>query len=241
MSKIKELLKQTDHLPWKMPEEKWQFYQEWKDALFLHFEVNFEALRALVPKDFNLDNFEGKYYISLVAFKMQNIRPRGLPAVSFISDFHEINVRTYIENDGKKGVYFINIEAEKALSAFVSKKLSQLPYEKSDMIRTSDVYFNLNRKKGFELKCHFEKGQIISQKANLEIWLTERYCLYQTKDELPMRTEIQHKEWDLFEIKIEDLTLSYPLSKELTLDKSNLIAYQYSPGVEIVSWKSNKL
>ena len=42
---------------------------------------------------------------------MEQIRPRYLPAVSLVSDFHEINLRTYIDNDERKGVYFLNIEA----------------------------------------------------------------------------------------------------------------------------------
>lgn len=92
----KELLKSTEHRSWLPPEKSWSFYQEWNDAVFLHWEVPYDDLRALVPSDLTLDNFEGKYYVSIVAFKMEKIRPRHLPAVSFISNFYEINVRTYV-------------------------------------------------------------------------------------------------------------------------------------------------
>lgn len=129
MNHIQNLIADTHHRPRKLPMGKWQYYQEWNDALFLHFEVDFNILRKLVPKNLNIDSSEGKYYVSVVAFKMEKIRPRNLPSVRFISDFYEINVRTYINNNDKQGVYFLNIEAEKQISAFVARTLSGLPYE----------------------------------------------------------------------------------------------------------------
>jgi uncharacterized protein YqjF (DUF2071 family) len=81
------------------------------------------------------------------------IRPKKLPAVKFISDFHEINLRTYIDNDNKKGVYFLNIEAEKHLSAFIARNLSGLPYEKSIIQRRDKIYSSKNSIKNFALEC----------------------------------------------------------------------------------------
>lgn len=132
MSIISDLLKNVKHRPWNLPPGNWLYYQEWNDVLFLHYEVDFKILRKLVPARLNLDQINGKYYVSIVAFRMENIRPRYLPSIGFISNFHEINVRTYIDYQNKKGVYFINIEAEKLLSAIIAKQLSGLPYEKSD-------------------------------------------------------------------------------------------------------------
>lgn len=156
MNHIQNLIADTHHRPRKLPMGKWQYYQEWNDALFLHFEVDFNILRKLVPKNLNIDSSEGKYYVSVVAFKMEKIRPRNLPSVRFISDFYEINVRTYINNNDKQGVYFLNIEAEKQISAFVARTLSGLPYEKSEIERSSISYSNRNTKKKFALVANFE-------------------------------------------------------------------------------------
>lgn len=87
---IQEILKAIDHRPWPLPQENWRYYQEWNRLLFLHFEVPFEALRALVPPALELDTFDGKYYISVVPFTMEKIRPRYLPAVSFISNLMKL-------------------------------------------------------------------------------------------------------------------------------------------------------
>jgi len=57
-------------------------------------------------------------------------RPRHLLSLSFVSDFGEITLRTYIDNNNKKGLYFLSIESEKFLSAFIAKSVSGLPYER---------------------------------------------------------------------------------------------------------------
>jgi len=104
--KIKDILNTTAHRPWKMPSENWKYYQEWNNVLFMHWQVELEALRPLVPKDMEIDLFGGKPWVSLVAFTMQKIRPKQLPSFPPISDFDEINIRTYVHYNGKPGVYF---------------------------------------------------------------------------------------------------------------------------------------
>lgn len=110
---MKSILKDIAHRPWPAPKETWQYYQEWNNAVFLHFQISFEDLLKWVPENLVLDSFEEKYYISIVAFTMKKVRPRYLPAFSPVSNFHEVNTRTYIDLKGKKGVYFLKIEAEK--------------------------------------------------------------------------------------------------------------------------------
>jgi uncharacterized protein len=177
MTPIKEILSDTSHRPFKLPEGQWVYYQEWNKALFLHWKVSFELLRKCVPSRLNIDTFEGDCYVSLVAFTMEKIRPKYLPSVGFISNFDEINVRTYIDNDNKKGVYFLNIEAGKTISTFVAKVISGLPYEKAKIYRTENLYNSQNQRKGYHLNTEFDVKQEVGNKTELDKWLTERYCL----------------------------------------------------------------
>jgi len=78
--KIKTILRDYNHRPWPIPTSPWRYYQEWLDLLFLHFQVDYDLLRPLVPVELQIDQHEGSCYVSLVAFKMKNIRPRNLPA-----------------------------------------------------------------------------------------------------------------------------------------------------------------
>lgn len=235
MNKIQEALSQTSHRPWEMPEGDWVYYQEWNRLIFLHFEVPFDELRALVPESMKLDALEGKYYISVVPFTMEQIRPRILPAIDFISNFDELNVRTYVKVDGKAGVYFLNIEAGNRLSAFISRTLSGLPYEKAQMKREKGLYYSLNKKKKFFLKAEFKVGSVVQEKTALQTWLTERYCLYVNLDEDLYRYEIHHKEWEIREISFDVLELDYRLGN-IHLTEDNVICPNYSTGIEVVSW-----
>ena len=43
-----------------------------------------------------MDTFGGRAYLGIVPFFMRNIRPRFLPTVPGISNFMELNLRTYV-------------------------------------------------------------------------------------------------------------------------------------------------
>jgi len=93
---------------------------------------NKKNLWELVPAEIELDTFQGKTYVSVVCFRMEQIRPIHLPAVGFLSNFYEINVRTYVKKGDKAGVYFLNIEAEKAFkNAFKYSLNGQYLYDRS--------------------------------------------------------------------------------------------------------------
>lgn len=233
-SSIKDILQETKHRPYALPPGRWVYYQEWNRAIFLHWKVPVGTLRKCVPQALNLDTFEGDAYISLVAFTMEQIRPRYLPAVSLVSDFHEINLRTYIENDERKGVYFLNIEAAKQLSVFMAKTLSGLPYEKSSIRRTDHQYQSSNRKKGFSFHCDYTVEGKLSDKSTLDQWLTERYCLYLDEGESVYRYDIHHKEWELHDMGIKHLDVDYQLG-DFTLS-AEPDAVHYSDGVQVLAW-----
>ncbi len=124
-----KLLDIIHHRPtWQVPGERWVWYQEWNRALFFHWKVDPEILKSFIPEGIQLDVYNNTAWVSLVAFTMEKIRPRYLPSVSLISDFHEINLRTYVTDGEHHGVYFLSIEAQKQLSAILSRRLSGLPY-----------------------------------------------------------------------------------------------------------------
>src|SRR5437879_11235215 len=67
-------------------------------------------------------------WVSAVAFHMARVRPRGLPPLPPVSDFLELNLRTYVRLDDKPGVFFLSIHASKRLAVRVARWFSPLPY-----------------------------------------------------------------------------------------------------------------
>ncbi len=239
MTEIDNILSSIAHRPFALPIGQWKYYQEWNNALFFHWTIPFDILRKCVPENFTIDTFGGNCYVSLVAFTMQKIRPKYLPSISLISDFNEINLRTYIDNDHKKGVYFLNIEAAKLFSTFIAKSLSGLPYEKSNIKRTDKSYSSENIQNGFYLSTEFEIKQELEHKTELDKWLTERYCLFLDKDKKFYRYDIHHKEWEIKNVDIKQLKLSYQIG-EINLSDRQPDLIHYSNGVKVIAWKRQK-
>lgn len=240
MSTIQEILTNQLHRPYVLPAGNWIYYQEWNRALFLHWQVPYEVLRKCVPAPFIIDRFEGNCYISLVAFTMEKIRPRFLPSVNYLSNFDEINIRTYIDHNNKKGVYFLNIEAGKTISAYVAKLISGLPYEKAFIKRTNQLYLSKNVKKQFQLHTEFETQQKITHKSELDNWLTERYCLYLDQNRKHYRYDIHHKAWQLNQVAIKHLHVHYRFGEVDLGEKAPDLAH-YSEGVQVIAWKRQQI
>jgi len=235
---IQEILNTVEHRPWKLPTEKWSFYQEWNNAIFLHWQVELTELEKFVPKDLEIDLFEGNPWISVVAFTMENIRPKNLPPFPPISDFDEINIRTYVKSNNKTGVYFLSIEGGTSLSCKIAKGISELPYRYSKIERTENHYESSNSEFNDKLDIEFTIGKELNEKTELDKWLTERYALFQDTDRAINEFEIHHLEWPINEITLKKVELDYQRFDKLINNSPNKT--QYSKGVKVIAWRKNK-
>lgn len=235
---IKQLLHTTKHRPWDLPTENWKFYQEWNNAIFLHWQVELTALETFVPKALEIDLFEGKPWVSVVAFTMEKIRPRHLPPFPPISNFDEINIRTYVKSNNKTGVYFLSIEGGKKLSCKIAKALSELPYRFSKMKRTNTNYTSKNSEFNDTFTIEYSIEQQLKQKTELDKWLTERYALFQDTNKGINEFEIHHLEWQINKVNLKKTGLNYP--KFNTLIKGEPHKTHYSKGVKVIAWSKTK-
>jgi len=240
MKKIIRLLSELKDSNHELLADKWNYYQEWNDSVFLHFEIPYDLLIDLIPLGLELDSFNEKYYVSLVAFTMNELYPKNLFPLDYISNFHEINIRTYVKKNNKYGVYFINIEAEKKLSSFIAKMLSNLPYETSEIIRNSNNYRSLNHKKKLEIDIYYNIQDGVVKKSDLDIWLLERYCLFYVKNSKIFRYDIYHKPWSIQSLELIRIKIKYRFGNVI-LNSDNLVRFHYSKGVDVLSWPRVKM
>lgn len=231
---IQEILSTTNHRPWDIPTESWKYYQEWNNAIFLHWQVELQELQKFVPEELEIDLFEGKPWVSVVAFTMEKIRPKNLPSFKPISNFDEINIRTYIKSGHKTGVYFLSIEGGTSLSCTIAKKMSELPYRYSEIERTTNKFKSSNNKFNDKLHMEFVIGKEIKEKTALDIWLTERYALFQDTEKSINKFEIHHLEWIINELALSKLAVNYKRFDKLL--KHNPDKIQYSSGVQVIAW-----
>lgn len=108
-------------------------YQTWTDLLFAHWRVPASELRPLLPKEVEVDEFDGSAWIGLVAFHMSGVRPWWFPALPGVSEFHETNVRTYVTFKGEPGVWFFSLDAANSLAVRIARWRWRLRYHFAEM------------------------------------------------------------------------------------------------------------
>lgn len=101
---------------------------EWRDLLMLNYEVEPALLRPYVPRGVELDAFEGKAFVSLVAFRFLRTKLFGVLAVPFHTNFDEVNLRFYVRRheggEERRGVVFIR----ELVPRFAIARLARLAY-----------------------------------------------------------------------------------------------------------------
>ncbi len=78
--------------------------QRWRELLFVHWALPLDGVRPLVPKAIELDAWDGRAWVGLVPFRMEEIRPSWLPRALAL-DFLELNLRTYVHLRGRPAVW----------------------------------------------------------------------------------------------------------------------------------------
>jgi hypothetical protein len=115
---------------------RFMHHARWDSALFVHYEVDAAALQLLLPPGLEVDLFDGRAYVGLVALSEQGITP----AIPFLPRFlqrllalshHAVNARTYVRpsrGHGPPGIFFFTLECSGFLPAFGASLLFNLPY-----------------------------------------------------------------------------------------------------------------
>jgi uncharacterized protein len=180
--------------------------QTWHDLLFAHWPVDSQRLRHQVPAPFELDLFDGNAWIGIVPFHMSNVAPRWIPSLPWISEFPELNVRTYVRVADRPGIYFFSLDAGSSFAVKVARGLLNLPYYPAVMTvaRHGNVIHYESCRKGAGRNAEF-RGRYEPTGAtfeagpgSLEYFLTERYCLYHLdRRGRPYRLDIHHPPWAL--------------------------------------------
>ncbi|MCX6131950.1 MAG: DUF2071 domain-containing protein [Proteobacteria bacterium] len=238
------ILSAAEHRPWPTPHRKWLWHQKWLDVALLHWSFPSDVIRALVPADLSLDLYDDRAWVSIVPFKMQDVYPRGFWPLPFLSNFLELNVRTYVVRDGKPGVYFLSIDAAHPIAAWLARLASPLHYRYLPMKRHSGAgqenFQAVAAAPKSSLELSFRTGKAMSRKSPRDLWLTERYCLYAKKNQQLYRAEVQHQPWELRELELISFAYNLPFSAQLHFDGLPEFSH-YSPGVSILAWSHEHL
>ncbi|MEI7684224.1 MAG: DUF2071 domain-containing protein [Planctomycetota bacterium] len=242
-------LKHLDHRPWPLPAGPWRWRQNWYDLLFAHWPVPAAELRRLVPDGLTIQEFGGTSWVGVVPFRMTGVMLRPLPDIPGISAFPELNLRLYVERDGKPGVWFLSLDASNSLAVWAARRFFHLPYEHAriDFQRSPNEFRFRSERKAANPPVAIESTyRPISDPApavpgSLEAFLVERYCLYaRSPAGVLYRSQVHHAPWPLQRaegtVHAEELLAPHGLTLP---DTAPLL--HFSRGVEVVVWPLEKV
>ena len=106
---------------------------EWRYLAFLNYEVDPVVLAPLVPAGTELDEREGRVFVSMVGFRFLKTRVCGVP-FPFHQNFDEVNLRFYVrrrlpgQEGWRRGTVFVHEIVPRWFIATTARLLYNEPY-----------------------------------------------------------------------------------------------------------------
>lgn len=227
--------------------------QTWSDLLFLHWRVSAKDLRSLVPAGLEIDTVHGEAWVGLVPFTVTGARPRFVPPIPFVSNFHEVNVRTYVHYQGRDpGVWFFSLDASNRLVVEAARRLYHLPYRYSDIEMTVQEHVDAPpdpkpRRITFESRTVADMKPDIdvrygpgdfprpAKPGTLEHFLIERYILYAEHEHALYRARVHHQPYPVQAGVVKHLRESLIAGAKIQHSAADPLAH-YAAGVDVDVW-----
>ncbi|MYI06594.1 MAG: DUF2071 domain-containing protein [Gemmatimonadetes bacterium] len=129
----------------------------WRNLVMLNYEVDPDTVMPLVPRGIELDVWQGRALVSIVAFEFADVRVLNMP-IPFHRDFEEINLRFYVRRrtaDGpRRGVVFIRELVSLPAVALLARRLYGEPYRALPMARRFEHHPVASASPGGTLREH---------------------------------------------------------------------------------------
>ncbi len=228
--------------PIERPEGRPSGFQRWRELLFLHWEVPVDALAKLLPTDLTVDTFEGKAWVGVVPFTMLDVSPRWSPSVPGISNFHELNVRTYVHYKGTNpGVWFFSLDAAGTIAVTIARMGWSLPYFRSWMnLKKTGITNEYSSTRLFpgprpaKFSAKYDIGDLVgpAKQGTFEHFLAERYILYTQRKDGLYTGRVHHAPYPLRQVKLKSWNESMIAAAGLTRSDAEPHAL-YSTGVDV--------
>jgi uncharacterized protein YqjF (DUF2071 family) len=241
------LLRETAHRPWPLPRRGWAWRQSWLDLAFVHYRVDPAQLRQRLPAGLQLQEFDGSAWVGLVPFRMAGVTRRPLPSFPQLSSFHELNLRTYVEADGRPGVWFLSLDADSRLAVLGGRRFYGVPYFHARITQVArDGWFEYScaRRGGgaiFRGRYRPVGGPFIPARGSFGHWAAERYCLYSNAPGGGLaRVDVHHAPWPLQEAEVE-IRESSMLAAAGIVPAEGRPRSHFSTGVDVLTYSLEEM
>ncbi len=193
----------------------------WKNLLVINFEVDPATLHSHLPAGTELDLFDGKCFVSLVAFDFCKTRLFGFLPIPTAVNFEEINLRFYtrktVVGEIRRAVTFIKEIVPSPLISWTARALYNEPYITCKTFRDQS---NFNETTGGEIAYGFKNSdEVIKisgktfgsdkklEEGSLPWFILEHYWGYTAQasgDTLEYR--VAHPPWRYWDVSSFEIT-----------------------------------
>jgi uncharacterized protein YqjF (DUF2071 family) len=191
------------------------FLADWTGLTFLHFEADPDGLQEVVP--FPLDRFEGRTFVSLVAFTMCRFRPAFGGRLSSwmtapLATQRFLNLRTYVHGSHGPGIFFMHEWLDHPLAVRLGPSTFGLPYRRGNL-----SYQNTRNAVSGTVVADGVSGTFSGTPGNeettaspggLDEFLQERYLAYTAAGGCPLAFRVWHEAWRCRSLTLGSLTMT---------------------------------
>ncbi|MCB1277644.1 DUF2071 domain-containing protein [Prosthecobacter sp.] len=185
-------------------------HQRWEQLAFLHWRWDAAEIQRTLPPGLHVDTFQGDAWIAIVPFYMRGIRPRFCPPMPGISNFLEMNVRTYVHDEqGRPGVWFYSLDCNQPLAVWTARTFFHLPYQHARMaapVVEGQIDYTCHRRgEPVESRYRYQvSGETyVAEPGSLEFFLAERYLLFAQTPRGIRCGQVHHTPYPLADVKLD--------------------------------------
>jgi uncharacterized protein YqjF (DUF2071 family) len=179
----------------------------WTNLILANFAVPDRLLKPLLPPGLELDQFEGRSYVSVVAFDFFETRVLGVGWPGY-RNFPEVNLRFYVRAGADRGVCFIREYVPLRAVAWLAKFTYNEPYAITRMAsRVADgpvdvtVEHRMTRN-GRDCVLRATGRKPADQPAAGErFFIDHRWGFGRSRGGSATRFEVRHPPWDVYPIR----------------------------------------
>jgi uncharacterized protein len=224
--------------PW--PVRRPVMYQTWRWLGFLHWPYPPAVVQRLLPERLAVHTFDGRAWVGLTPFLLQDLRTPVAPAPPWFTSFPETNLRTYVLGpDGREGLWFFSLDAGRLEPVLVARSTWALPYKWSEMVverdRLTVRYRGRRRWPGptpARSAVTLEVGDPLGpgELGELDHYLTARWQLYTIIGPVLARATVEHGPWPLHRAAVRRLEGDLVTAAGLPAPEGSPVVH-WSPGV----------
>ncbi|TMR12747.1 DUF2071 domain-containing protein [Nonomuraea turkmeniaca] len=217
-------------------------YHQWSEMTFIHWRYPPSHVQALVPDRLTVESFDGTAWVGLTPFLMQGVRVPGTPALPWLSQFPETNLRTYVRDErGRSGIWFLSLDAGLLPAALGGRSCYWLPYFWSNMsvdAKDGRTLYRCRRRwpgrGGARCDVEAETGAplVEGEPDDLAHFLTARYRLFTLVAGRLAAAQVEHPPWPLHHARLIDLDQDLVQAAGLPAPEGPPVVHA-SPGVPV--------